>query len=125
MEVGTQYSASVQKAKKSGDWSNVGRGIKLSWFKGSETTSSSGTISGARNVHNTNSYDRGKHTSNVIKRVDASQVGGGTGPRYYSGSGTSRSSSLASTKAGMNALRTMVSAPQDSVRAVDLPKGVK
>ena len=28
-----------------------------SWFKGSETTSSSGTISGARNVHSTNSYD--------------------------------------------------------------------
>ncbi len=96
-----------------------------SWFKGSETTSSSGTISGARNVHSTNSYDRGKHTSNVIKRVDASQVGGGTGPRYYQGSGTSRSHSLSRSKAGMNALRTMISAPQDSVRAVDLPAGVK
>ena len=61
-------------------------------------------------------------TAKQIYSVPATQVGGTAkdGNRYYQGSGTARSMSVANSKASFNALRTMASSPADSIRARDL-----
>tara|TARA_Y100000310_G_scaffold142979_1_gene142413 strand:- start:398 stop:1039 length:642 start_codon:yes stop_codon:yes gene_type:complete len=96
---------------------------KRNWFKGAETTSSSGSFSGVKShgPKTITSNDRGGYNTSQIYSVDASQVGGGTGLRYYQGSGSSRSMQLSGDKAHMNALMKMQTTPSDSIAVGDLP----
>jgi len=67
------------------------------------------TFYGARRVARNQTYDDNKYTSNVLKSIDAEQVGGGDGLRYYSGKGMSFDRSMADSKANLYAMKNMLS----------------
>ena len=73
------------------------------------------TIRGATDHEANASTEGGMFKMRQVKKVPADQVGPGSGFRYYGGEGTSRRLNIARSKAGMRALGTMASAPQDSI----------
>ncbi len=67
----------------------------------------------------------GVHSTKKVHSVSADQVGGGTGLRYYSGEGSSRSPSMSSTKASFDARVKMATAPSDSIKQADVDSYLK
>jgi predicted ATP-dependent Lon-type protease len=68
---------------------------------------------------------KGVYKTQKVHSISADQVGSGSGKRFYSGEGSSRSMSMSGQKASFDARVKMASTPSDSIRFKDVPYYLK
>ena len=83
------------------------------------------TLKGTPEVGQRTTKKKGVYKTQKVHAVSADQVGKGSGKRFYTGEGSSKKMSMASTKASFGARMKMASTPSDSIRSKDVPYYLK